>query len=222
MAVTFSELPDPLMSAVVALLKVAREQGCSISRTKVAKLLYLADLKAVEDGGTPFTGATWRWRDYGPYDNALMRVEGDLVSAQLAERHDTRGEPFGSCTLRLAVDTDDVADPLGDDQMRIMRDIVRKHGRKSASTLKNLSYDTPPMVEAQAAGDREVILDLNRVRRAKQARELLARHRHRRDTRDPVDVLPGDLGVEDDLLAEHEQTAELRRRASSEVLGDDT
>jgi uncharacterized phage-associated protein len=216
MSAPFSQPPDPLRSSVLALLKVAREQHCKISRTKLAKLLYLADLKAVEDGGTAFSGATWRWRDYGPYDNALLRAEANLVDAELAEREDARGEhPFGSCTLKLVLDG--IADPLPSEHMEILRTIVREHGHQSASTLKRLSYETPPMVEAQAAGDHEEILNLNRVRRAKQARELIARHERRRRARGhPV----SDEGVEADLLSEHEAMVELRRRANSKVLGD--
>ncbi|HVB41964.1 MAG TPA: Panacea domain-containing protein [Streptosporangiaceae bacterium] len=213
---SFSQPPDPLVSSVLALLKAAKEQGCDVNRTKLAKLLYFADLKAVEEGGTAFSGATWRWRNYGPYDNALMRAESTIVSADLAERHDDRDETGGSCTLRLAIDG--LADPLPPEHMEIIRTVVREYGRKGATALKNLSYKTPPMVEAQAAGDREVILNLSRARRARQARELIARHRRQRASqpqrlRDPAAAA--------DLLKDHEALAELRRRANARALGEE-
>jgi uncharacterized phage-associated protein len=213
----FSQPPEPLLSSVLALLKVAREQHRSINRTQVAKLLYFADLRAVQDGGTPFTGATWRWRDYGPYDNALLRAEDSIVEADLAERRDSRGRiRHGPCTLRLVID--DLDDPLPTVQMEIIRQIVTEYGGKSATALRNLSYQTPPMIEAQAAGDREEILNLGRARRAKQAQELLARHQYRRSAQDTqVD----DAGVEDDLMSEHEAMSALRHRATSKVLADE-
>lgn len=213
----FSQPPEPLMSSVLALLKVAREQHCSINRTKLAKLLYFADLEAVQDGGTPFTGATWRWRDYGPYDNALVRAEDSLVEADLAERRDNRGRfARGSCLLKLAFE--DLEDPLPAKQMEIIRKVVSDYGGKSATALRDLSYQTPPMIEAQAAGDREEILNLSRARRAKQAQELLARHQYRRSAKG---TQIHDEGVEEDLLREHETMSSLRRRATAKVLADE-
>lgn len=176
-----SQPPEPLVSAVLAILKVAEEVSCEINRTKLAKLMYFADLRAIELGGTAFSGAVWRWRNYGPYDNALMRAERIIVSADLAEVSDERSDEGGSCKLSLTVDG--LGDPLPQDQMEILREIVRDHGDKSAGALRRMSYQTAPMVEAQTAGDREVVLNLSRARRARQASELIARHQRQRDAR---------------------------------------
>lgn len=201
---------------MLAVLKAAKEQGCEVNRTKLAKLLYFADVQAVEEGGTAFSGATWRWRNYGPYDNALMRAEGIIVSADLAEVTDERHEEGGACTLALTCDG--LGDPLPADQMDIVRRVVREYGRKPASTLKRLSYQTAPMVEAQAAGDREVVLNLGRARRAKQAKELIARHQRRRHGEPPESRAAGAPAA---IAAEYEDLRDLRRRANAITLGDD-
>lgn len=208
--------PEPLVSSVLAVLKAAKEQGCVVNRTKLAKLLYFADLAAVEEDGTPFTGATWRWRNYGPYDNALMRAEGIIVTANLAEIDDRRGEDGGACTLTLALDGLD--DPLPADQMEIVRRVVRDYGRENAKTLQRLSYETAPMVEAKAAGNREVVLNLSRARRARQARELIARYRRQRASHPVSERAPGATAA---LAEDYEAMSDLRRRANAKVLGDD-
>jgi len=74
------------------------------------------------------------------------------------------------------------------------------------------------MIEAQAAGDREEILNLSRARRAKQAQELLARHQYRRSAQG---TQIHDEGVEEELLREHETMSSLRRRATAKVLADE-
>lgn len=64
----FNQFEDPLLRSVLSLFRVARDQGHLLDRTKIAELLYLADLSAVENGGIAFSGATWRWENYGPFD----------------------------------------------------------------------------------------------------------------------------------------------------------
>jgi len=111
----------------------------------------------------------------------------------------------------------DIDDPLPAESMRIIRRVVSLHGSKSASVLRKLSYQTPPMVEAEAAGDRNVLLDLSRARRVRQIRELLERHRrHRAAAPEQTD----DAGVGDELLAEMRDLAELRGHVNVTELGD--
>ncbi|SEN89928.1 type II toxin-antitoxin system antitoxin SocA domain-containing protein [Nonomuraea pusilla] len=210
-----SQPSDPLVSATLAVLKAAREQGVEITKTKLVKLLYMADLQAVEAGENQFSGATWRWDNYGPYDSALTRAEYELANSNLIERRDNRlFEEYGACVLTLAVDIDD---PLPDDKMSIVRDIVRRFGGKSATALKDLSYKTSPMVEAQAGGERGVLLDLSRVRRSKAVRAVLARARAHRAAREPQETTPEAYG---ELLVELAASRDSIRRANERVLGD--
>lgn len=191
---------------------MARETGCQITRTKLAKLLYFADLAAVEEGQSPFTGATWRWRDHGPYDNSLIRVEESLAENSAVSIFDAREWAYGGVTLKLAAE---IADPLPAHEMGLIRRIVIEHGAKTATALRDLSYKTSPMVEAQAGGEREVLLDLNRVRRAKQVQALRQRYSQRRSQR-PVqerDALVGDA-----LRQEIREMQDYRHRANGKAL----
>lgn len=206
--------PNPLASAVLALLKAARELDLEITRTKLAKLLYLADLEAVESGGTQFSGATWRWDTDGPYDHALIRAEDWLVDSEILERHDDRGADFGSCVLTLTVE---LGDPLDAADMLCVRNVLRLHQGKTATGLRDISHATAPMIEAQAGGERGVLLDLNRARRHMQTRALLGRFRSRRNALPPERE---DAGVGEVLRAEFLDTRDALRRANAKILGD--
>ncbi|WP_327044840.1 Panacea domain-containing protein [Microbispora sp. NBC_01189] len=210
-----SQPASPLIASTLAVLKAAREQGFEINKTKLAKLLYMADLSAVESGDVPISGATWRWDNYGPYDAALARAEYELADSRLIERRDGRlSDEYGPCLLTLLLDIDD---PLPDDHMKIIRDTVRRYGGKTASALRELSYKTAPMMEAQVGGERGVLLDLSRARRRKQVKALLARAKARRAQRPPQETDPG---VAEELLAELAANSESIRRANEKVLGD--
>lgn len=208
------ESPNPLASAVLAVLKAARELECEITKTKLAKLLYLADLEAVESGRTQFSGATWRWDNYGLYDHALMRAEDWVVESELVERRDNRNADYGSCVLIVTVD---IEDPLDTDDMECVRKVVRLHGGKSPTSLKDLSYETVPMVEARAGGERGVLLDLNRARRRRQAAALRERFRSRRGG---LPQQQDDPGAGETLRAEFLEARDSLRRANAKTLGD--
>ncbi|MGC5009716.1 Panacea domain-containing protein [Streptosporangium sp. DT93] len=211
-----SQPSGPLVSSTLAILKAAREYGFEINKTKLAKLLYMADLSAVESDGVQFTGATWRWDNYGPYDSALARVEYELSNSKIIERNDHRlsEDDGGRCELALVVDIDD---PLPAGPMQIIRDIVRRYGNKNATGLRELSYKTAPMIEAQAGRERGVLLDLSRARRRKQVRAMLMRAGARRAKHPPQG---SDPGVCEQLRAEFIADTESIRRANERVLGD--
>ncbi|GAA2879111.1 hypothetical protein GCM10010517_41340 [Streptosporangium fragile] len=206
--------PNPLAGAVLAVLKAAREPAVEITTAKLAKLLYLADLEAVESGRTQFSGATWRWDDHGPYDHALMRAEDWVVESELVERHDDRNTEHGSYVLTVTVDIDD---PLDAADMDCVRNVVRLHGGKSATVLAELSHETAPVIEARAGGEPGGLLDLNRARRRRQVEALLERFRSRRRTWPPQQ---DDPGVGDALRTEFLKTRDALRRANAKILGD--
>ncbi|GAA0975458.1 hypothetical protein GCM10009555_033360 [Acrocarpospora macrocephala] len=221
-AAAFEPADAQLKDALLALLKVAKEQGrrVTLTRMKAAKLLYLADLAAVSDGMPPISGASWKWHDYGPFDYALYDVEDQLLWSNKMNRQDGRilQAMHGSVVLSLADDVKQVEDPLPPGAMGILRRIVVEHGAKNATTLKDLSYATPPMAEAQAGGQRGVVLNLDRAREAKKVRALIERHRALLQDQG---VDQDDPGVAAELIAEQTEFDELRRRANTKELGDE-
>ncbi|XKK40108.1 Panacea domain-containing protein [Nocardiopsis sp. ARC36] len=211
----FSQPEDPLLRSVLALFRVARDQGHALNRTKIAKLLYLADLSAVEDGGVAFTGATWRWENYGPFDPAQYRVEDALVAAGIIERTQDPQSACGEVRLRLVEDVDAPLEPA---PLTVLGRVLAQHGGKSAARLRDLTYETSPMVQAQSEGERGVLLDLNRARRRKQYAALKERYRARLADRGPVETDPG---AAEDLLSEMAESADIRLRATMKALGEE-
>ncbi|MFD6095550.1 type II toxin-antitoxin system antitoxin SocA domain-containing protein [Nocardiopsis flavescens] len=201
-----------MLRSVLSLFRVARDQGHTLNRTKIAKLLYLADLTTVENGGVAFSGATWRWENYGPFDSTQYRVEDGLVASGIIERTQDPQSPCGEVRLRLV---EDVEAPLPPEPLTVLAEVVAEHGGKSAVQLRNLTYETSPMVRAQSEGERGVLLDLNRARRREQYVALKERYRARLAARGPVATDPG---ASEDLLAEMAESADIRRRATMKAL----
>jgi uncharacterized phage-associated protein len=145
-------------AALVALLAAARAQGTIITRTKLAKLLYLADLRAVHELGRTGSGVEWRWWHYGPFSKLLQSVEDDLVAAGVIGREVTENY-YGSTEYRLSLGREVPVDV--DAQFAvIIEGIVLEYGNLGASSLRDLTYQTKPMQEAQRENARGEVLDL--------------------------------------------------------------
>jgi uncharacterized phage-associated protein len=200
-------------AAVLAVLRVARDRGYLITRVKLAKLLYLADLRAVAAGGDPLSGIEWKWLNHGPFNNILLDIERDLDRDGFISTEQTF-HPFGRRVCLTLVS--DEGPRLPDDEERVVADTVAELGDLAASSLRDLSYQTPPMIEAQAGDNRGIVLDLDTVRPVPKVSRTLAR------LREIAHSLPeqyDDDGVEEDLLRE---LAEMRpgRARANRLIGD--
>jgi uncharacterized phage-associated protein len=201
-------------AAVVQLLVAARSDGVHVNRTKLAKLLYLADLQAVDQGLPPGTEVEWRWRHHGPYSNALLEVEQDLELAgvvQVVETSNYYGTP--ERRLRLLAEAPQVHI---DEQFHALIDtVVARYGRWSATQLKDLTYQTPPMEAAQRQGKKEVRLDLAGGDPFPDLEPALARLR--RVARE-LPPLEDDAGATEELEEELEEWSLFRREATGHML----
>lgn len=209
--------PAPLRgpaAAIAYLLASARANGTRVNRTKLTKLLYLADLRAVESGLPPGSGLEWRWRHYGPHSLRLKEVERDLVEAGHIQVTDTLDPFTGRCeyTIHLLDAPQTVIDA---EFTAIVDGVLMEFGDWSASQLRDLTYQTPPMQEAVRQGRREVRLDLSGGAPFPDLGPGLARLRDWA-ARNP---LPGDEpGGVDDLAEEMEHLAEHRADATRRLL----
>ncbi|WP_131831110.1 type II toxin-antitoxin system antitoxin SocA domain-containing protein [Frankia sp. CcI49] len=181
---------------------------------KLAKMLYLADLRAVQAGEVPVSGVEWKWLHHGPFSNALLDLEDQLVADGVVSS-EPRSYAFGrEVRLRLVNDT---GLHLPEDEERYLIDIVAEMGNLAASSLKQLSYQTPPMVEALKGGHRGVVLDLDIVRPVPRVRRTLARLREvLREQPEEFD----DDDVEEEMARELEELAPLRGAANRLMIGD--
>jgi hypothetical protein len=200
-------------AAVLAVLRAARSRGYLVTRVKLAKLLYLADLRAVTGGGDPVSGIEWKWLHHGPFDNVLLEIERELDREGVISTEQTF-HPFGH-RVRLTLVSDE-GPRLPADEERVVAGTVAELGDLAASSLRDLSYQTPPMIEAQACDNRGVVLDLDTVRPMPEVSRTLAR------LREIVRSLPDqhdDDGVAEDLLRELEEMRPGRARANRRLIG---
>jgi uncharacterized phage-associated protein len=201
-------------AAVLQVLIAARANGVVINRTKLAKLLYLADLRAVDEDLPPGSDVDWRWRHYGPYSDALLAVERDLESAGVMEVSKTQNY-FGAHEIRLRLCAEDPQVSIDSRFAAIVDRIIQENGRLSASQLKDLTYQTPPMRAAQRVGQRELRLDLSGGDPYPDMHDALARLRRIAAASPLPEDEPGAL---EDLAAEVDEWAHLRREATSRII----
>jgi uncharacterized phage-associated protein len=202
-------------AAFVALLSAARAQGTVITRTKMAKLLYLADLDAVEELGRPGSGVQWRWLHYGPFSIALLTIEDDLVSDGIVERQTTENY-FGSVEYRLRLVRSISVDVDGE-FAAIIEKTVLNHGNLAPSTLRDMTYQTGPMQEAKREGSRGQFLDLLSGPPVPDITPVQRRFERILDQLEPQT----DEGNLSDLSEEIADWAEHRARATRPLVGDD-
>jgi uncharacterized phage-associated protein len=201
-------------AAVVLLLVVAREYGVLINRTKLAKLLYLADLRAVERGLPPGSGVDWNWRHYGPHSTVLSAVEVDLCRADVIAINRHEGW-YGQKEVRLHLAERAPQYEIDIQFAVIVEEIVAQYGSLTATQLKDLTYQTAPMLAAQRKGEREVRLDLT----GGDPYPNLAPTLHR--LRAVLSAMPDqedEPGAIEDLEREINEWADLRRAATSHLV----
>ncbi|MFC6083839.1 Panacea domain-containing protein [Sphaerisporangium aureirubrum] len=187
-----------------------------VNRTKLTKLLYLADLRAVEQGIAPGSGVEWRWRGHGPHSLRLGEVERDLREAGVVLVEEN-ADPFAGhreFVIHL-VDAPHVEIDAG--FAEVVDDVLADYGRWSAGQLRDLAYQTSPMQEAVKQGEREVRLDLAGGPPLPDLGPGLARLREWARRNPLPDDEPG--GV-DDLVEESRQFAEHRTEATRNLLED--
>lgn len=155
---------DRAGTSMRALLQLAHDRRLRMTRTKVVKLLYLADLGAVASGGRARSGILWRWWHYGPYCQSLRRVEDALVGDGLIER-DTGylSASVEESVLSVSRSSSEVAVQAAD-FLAYLDAVLAEHGRKTAKALTQMAYETGPMIEAMRIGERGVVLDMPQTR----------------------------------------------------------
>lgn len=150
---------DRAKQSVLALILLAKDRGIEVNRTKLAKLLYLADLRAAEIDGVIPSGLVWRWRDFGPHTSVLTAIENELVADESVGRIQDL-TALGSPTTRYVAGKATPYPDLPDEFIRHLIFVLDKWGNRSATELRNLSYTTRPMQRAVKGGIREVELEM--------------------------------------------------------------
>lgn len=198
------------VAAYLAVLRLARKRGYVVTRLKMAKLLYLADLAAVRAGDDPVSGVEWRWLNHGPFNNNLQFLESALVERGVVQLD----EYYLGFQVRLVKDV--AGYDMAPDDLAVLDAVVSEYGGLAATSLKDLSYQTPPMVDAQRRGS-GVVLDLS-LARPRPKLGALSRRMSIVLASLPEQVT--DPGVFQEIEQENEDLSAARRRANGMLLDD--
>lgn len=149
-------------SAYLSVLEKAAERGFLVNRTKIAKLLYLADLMSIENGHPPVTTIEWSWDNHGPYDESLSSSEKNLVEHKtvVSQKYVSPKTKHDGVSLRLG-DGATYETPTENDLLWIEK-VVAGFGHLSSKQIELMTYKTVPMVKAQKGGVRGVRLDMKK------------------------------------------------------------
>jgi hypothetical protein len=171
-------------------------------------------LRAVERLGQRLTDLQWRWLDYGPFNTGLYAVENQLVASGRVRRTEisnVAGSPEYRFTLEGDVGTPSIEKAFWD----IVQGVVVEYSSFAASTLRDITYQTPPMIEAQKGRARGVELDLDLVRPVPNVQKAVARLMARVGKLSPQET---DEGAMEELAADMESMVAIRSRANREML----
>jgi Protein of unknown function (DUF4065) len=135
---------------VLSVLTRIKELDASVSKTKLLKLLYLADIEHFRATGDTLTGFDWIFYWYGPwssdYDRLLDQMEAEAVLAR------TQWSAGGLDGERLsAVEPRDLAKIIADtnEYFRIRRLVDTFSDLATSNLLDFVYFDTEPMAGAE-------------------------------------------------------------------------
>ena len=208
---------------------IARESqrgGNPVNRTKLTKLLYLADLRAVDAGIELRTGVAWHWDHYGPFDAAVICCEEQMVARGVLN-YSTEFSPSGMEYTTVVVPELVNLNPLEDvDEgsarfLELVADVTSEFCSWSAAEVREYSYTTAPMLLAQSdEGRRHCMLDISLGEhvKPKNSQDRLSRVRALR-ARYKGEFSQGHEGDPDELLSEVHALDGVRREANLKILG---
>lgn len=160
-------LTNFLDACMFALTVHSQHLGKPLTRTKLVKLLYLTDLRAVDQGVPVRTGVAWTWDRYGPFDAMVLDREDQLVALGVFERHTDRtiyGQPYDTLIVPDGQYRDVTLFAHETDRrfFDIMRDVAVEFADWSTSAVREYTYSTAPMKLAQSdGGQRSCMLDMS-------------------------------------------------------------
>ncbi|MEV8357473.1 type II toxin-antitoxin system antitoxin SocA domain-containing protein [Micrococcus luteus] len=210
---------DGARRSVLAVLAAARARGYKITRTKLVKLVYLADLKYFERYRITTSGFAWSWHNFGPFDMELgtlenaMRADGSLKST--VSTVDGYYGPYAETRYETPLTDAQIVSSIDEEFWTIVQTIVGEFGGMGSKDLERYTYTTAPMVEIQEEGKRGDILNLGAGRKSRTLRGAsLSRFREAAERLSNQK----DCGDMSDIGREIQAWTPLRARANREVL----
>jgi len=147
-----------LADSITLVADHAAKRGLVLNRTKLVKILYFLDLTAWNEIGRTITGVEWRCDNYGPYAADIvetctrMSASGELAATQIQN-------DFGTTEYRLRSKCPRYFQEPSPSLVKLVDGVVGEYGLYIASTLRDLSYKTEPMLYVQTHGHRGDLLE---------------------------------------------------------------
>ncbi len=143
----------------------------NLGRTRLMKLLYLADYEARRFLGRPISGIKYIWHFYGPYEKKLTtwitRLRDGGVVVEEAVMY-----PSGKEGFLYTAGAKEAPPSFSPAEVEILSYVCREYSRVDLrELLDDIVYQTEPMVRAQKKGAKEKPLEMDIVNNAK-ANEL--------------------------------------------------
>jgi uncharacterized protein YwgA len=120
-----------------------------LTRTGLVKLLYLVDLRSWERRGRSLTKVQWIWHNYGPYSAEITETVGDLEGNDELQVEAVRNAQ-GSIVYRIRSGPKaSLYGILTDEDKLLIDSVLKEFGTYTPTTLTTLTYQTPPIENAQ-------------------------------------------------------------------------
>jgi hypothetical protein len=160
----FSTMPslnrDLLKQLVAAIASLIREYGGAPTKTKLLKLLYLADVENWRDHGQRLTDLNWIFYLYGPWTNEYDDLLSEMKSEGLIDIRP--GQEDGEATFINALrpaKLENVA--LSTPTYFALKELIERWGpQRTADLLDYVYFETEPMLNAE----RGQVLDFGSVK----------------------------------------------------------
>lgn len=118
--------------------------GVIESRTKLVKLLYLADVEAKEKLKRTITGLKYIYHFYGPYAPEIIEKAHEMDGEEIREVYNPLFDRYEYYAVKKEREVD-----LDRDEIEVLNEVIKKYGRMNTSEIKEIAYDTRPMLKAE-------------------------------------------------------------------------
>lgn len=115
-------------------------------KTKLVKLVYLADLESRQVNGAPITDMAYRWWNHGPWDEQFDQCVGTLTESGCIQ---VGTYPYHGWYGSIFYPLSPIKYSLTSSEKTILDYLIRSYGRTPLKELlEDIVYATPPMKDA--------------------------------------------------------------------------
>ncbi|GBC85210.1 hypothetical protein HRbin11_01656 [bacterium HR11] len=121
-----------------------------VGRTRLMKILYLADWLATQRLGRSLTGVKYYFYFYGPYSDRIMNAIESLIQRGIMEDSPDLTQFGVAHDYRLTEKAHElnIEGQLSNDERELLDRVLEKFGRLSLPQLLDVVYATAPMKRA--------------------------------------------------------------------------